>query len=91
MADVSGYKSESGKPKAVAASGVSKFIELRAQSSKSWEDAVQLCLAEAVRTVRNISSISVDEFSASVVEDAIEVFEVKCKVAFVIDDKMRAH
>jgi flavin-binding protein dodecin len=72
-------------------SGVSKIIELQAESSKSWEDAVQLCLAEAVRTVRNISNISVDQFTASVGEDSIQMFQVRCKVAFIIDDKMRAH
>jgi flavin-binding protein dodecin len=91
MSEVSAYKKDESKPKALTASTISKIIELQAESSKSWEDAVQLCLAEAVRTVRNISSISVSEFSASVQEDAVQRFQVRCKVAFAIDDAMRAH
>jgi len=91
MSEVSAYKKEERTPKGVVASCMSKIIELQAESTKSWEDAVQMCLAEAVRTVRNISSISVSEFSASVREDAVKTFQVRCKVAFAIDDAMRAH
>lgn len=91
MSEVSAYKKDEAKPTTLTATSISKIIELRAESSKSWEDAVQLCLAEAVRTVRNISSISVSEFSASVHEDAVQRFQVRCKVAFAIDDAMRAH
>jgi flavin-binding protein dodecin len=91
MSEVSAYTSGETKPKALTGSCISKIIELQAESSKSWEDAVQLCVAEAVRTVRNISSISVSEFSAGVKEDAVHKFCVKCKVAFAIDDAMRAH
>jgi flavin-binding protein dodecin len=91
MSEVSAFKSGENKPKALAASCVSKIIELQAESAKSWEDAVQLCVAEAVRTVRNISSISVTEFSAGVQEDSLHKFSVKCKVTFAIDDSMRAH
>ncbi|MFO0417207.1 MAG: dodecin family protein [Pseudomonadota bacterium] len=92
MAEQAGQREESKKRKSPEAiSGVSKIIELQAESSKSWEEAVQLCLAEAVRTVRNISNISVDQFTASVNEDSIQMFQVKCKIAFAIDDRMRSH
>ncbi len=70
-------------------SGISKVIELQAESSKGWEDAVQLCLAEAVRTVRNITSISVDQLSARVKDDSLQLFQVRCKIAFGVDDGMR--
>jgi flavin-binding protein dodecin len=91
MSEVSAYKKDESKPKLLTATGVSKIIELQAESSRSWEDAVQLCLAEAVRTVKNISSISVSEFSASVQDDSVQKFHVRCKIAFGIDDSMRAH
>jgi len=91
MSEVSAYKSGETKPKVLTASCLSKIIELQAESVKSWEDAVQLCVAEAVRTVRNISSISVAEFSAAVREDSLYKFCVRCKVTFAIDDSMRAH
>lgn len=91
MGEVSGFQSGEAKPKTLSTSCISKIIELQAESAKSWEDAVQLCVAEAVRTVRNISSISVSEFSAAVREDSVHKFYVKCKVTFAIDDSMRAH
>jgi flavin-binding protein dodecin len=91
MSEVSAFKSGEQKPKALTASGISKVIELHAESAKSWEDAVQLCVAEAVRTVRNISSILVSEFSAAVEDDSVRKFCVRCKVTFAIDDSMRTH
>jgi len=90
MSDVSERKREEKHGKIVLAN-VAKVIELQAESGNSWEDAVQLCLAEAVRTVRNITSISVSEFTASVKDDAVQRYQVRCKVAFAIDDSMRAH
>ncbi len=91
MSEISAYKSGETKPKGLTSSCISKVIELQAESTKSWEDAVQLCVAEAVRTVRNISSISVAEFSATVRDDSLQKFCVRCKVTFAIDDSMRAH
>lgn len=92
MSDIPGYREEK-KPQAGAAvaTGVSKIIELQAESPKGWEAAVQLCIAEAVRTLRNVNSVTVHEFSASINEDAIQTFQVKCRVAFGIDDTLRAH
>jgi flavin-binding protein dodecin len=90
MSDVSEHKREDKRGK-VALANVAKVIELQAESSKSWEDAVQLCLAEAARTIRNITEISVSEFTAAVKDDAVQRYQVRCKVAFAIDDSMRAH
>jgi flavin-binding protein dodecin len=91
MAETSAYRGESKKTKREPVTGVSKIIELHAESPKGWQEAVQLCLAEAVRTVRNITSVSVDEFKARVNEDSIELFQVRCRISFTIDDSMRAH
>lgn len=91
MSETSAYRGESRSTKAEPASGVSKVIELYAESPKSWEQAVQLCLAEAVRTVRNITSLSIDSLNVSVKDDAIQNYQVRCKIAFTIDDSMRAH
>lgn len=90
MSEVSEHKKEEKRPK-LALANVSKVIELQAESTKSWEDAVQLCLAEAVRTVRNINTISVSEFTASVKDDSVQRYQARCKVSFAIDDAMRAH
>jgi flavin-binding protein dodecin len=90
MSDVAEHKKEEKRGKIVLAN-VSKVIELQAESTKSWEDAVQLCLAEAVRTIRNVTTISVSEFTAAVKDDAVQRYQVRCKVAFSIDDAMRSH
>jgi flavin-binding protein dodecin len=77
------------QPHSIPSTGISKVIELYAESPKGWEDAVQLCLAEAVRTVRNITSINVDELSARVKDDSLQLFQVRCRIAFGVDDGMR--
>jgi len=91
MSETPAYRGEARGLRAEPTSGISKVIELYAESPKGWEQAVQLCLAEAIRTVKNITTLSVDSFSVAVHEDAIKSFQVRCKVAFTIDDSMRSH
>jgi flavin-binding protein dodecin len=91
MSETSAYRGETRATKTEPTSGVSKVIELYAESPKSWEQAVQLCLAEALRTIKNITSVSVDTFTVSVRDDSVQSFQVRCKVAFTIDDSMRSY
>jgi flavin-binding protein dodecin len=42
---------------------VVKVMELMSQSSQSWEDAAQGAVKEATKTLRNIRSIYVKEFT----------------------------
>jgi len=46
-----------------------KVIEVLANSSKSWEDATKNAVAEASKTVKNISSVYVQEQSCVVKMD----------------------
>ncbi len=62
-----------------------KVIEIIAQSEKSWEDATQLALREAAKTVRNIQSIYVKEFKAIVEEGQIVRYRVDTKISFLVD------
>jgi flavin-binding protein dodecin len=41
-----------------------KVIELLAESQESWEDAARQAVAEATKTVRDISSVYISEFQA---------------------------
>jgi flavin-binding protein dodecin len=91
MTEAAGYRGERAPGKTVSPSGVSKVIELWAESPKGWEHAVQLCVAEAVRTIRNVTSLSVDELSTVIKDDSIAAFRVRCKICFSIDDALRAH
>ena len=43
---------------------VVKGIELLSQSPKSWEDAAERAVREAAKTLRNIRSIYIKEFTA---------------------------
>lgn len=64
-----------------------KVIEVIAQSNTSWEDAVQVALAETRKTIRNIQNIYVKEFQAIVNDQQeIAVYRVNCKVSFIVED-----
>jgi flavin-binding protein dodecin len=43
---------------------VVKVIELMSESPKSWEDAAQNAVKEASKTLRNIRSIYIKDFTA---------------------------
>jgi dodecin len=59
-----------------------KVIEILSESSKSWEDAAQNVVAEASKTLRNIRSVYVKEFSASVDGKKVTSYRVNAKVTF---------
>ena len=61
---------------------VVKVIELMAQSPTSWEDAAQGAVQEANKTLRNIRSIYVKEFTAEVDEGKVTNFRINAKVTF---------
>ena len=62
-----------------------KVIEVLAESTDSWEDAARKAVAEASKTVRNISSIYVKEFQATVENNQIRNFRVNGKISFLIE------
>ncbi|PWT86593.1 MAG: dodecin domain-containing protein [Acidobacteria bacterium] len=61
---------------------VVKVIELMSQSSKSWEDAAQDAVQEATKTLRNIRSLYIKEFTAEVDEGKITNYRINAKVTF---------
>jgi dodecin len=64
---------------------VVKVIELLAQSEKGFEDAVQVALDDASKTIRNISSIYVKDFQAVVENNRITSYRVNVKLSFLVD------
>ncbi|MFA5594314.1 MAG: dodecin family protein [Trueperaceae bacterium] len=64
---------------------VVKVVELLAQSEKGWEDATQVALKEAARTIRDIKSIYVKDFQAIVEDDKITQYRVNVKVSFTVN------
>jgi dodecin len=63
-----------------------KVIEVLAQSTKSWEDAAQVAVASASKSVRNIKSIYIKNMEAAVSNGKIEHYRMNAKISFVLDD-----
>jgi flavin-binding protein dodecin len=61
---------------------VVKVIELMSQSPTSWEDAAQSAVQEANKSLRNIRSIYVKDFTAEVNEGKVTNFRINAKVTF---------
>ncbi|MBT6160831.1 dodecin family protein [Flavobacteriaceae bacterium] len=64
-----------------------KVIEILANSHKSWEDAAQNAVKEASKTVKNISSVNVNNFSITVKDGKVDEYRVNVKVTFFVDNK----
>ncbi len=61
---------------------VVKVIELMSQSPESWDAAAQAAVEEASKTLRNIRSIYIKEFTAEVENGKITNYRVNAKVTF---------
>jgi flavin-binding protein dodecin len=61
---------------------VLKVIEILANSPSSWEDAANIAVAEASKSVKNIRSVYVQEQSATVKAGKIENYRVNVKITF---------
>ena len=65
---------------------VAKIIEISAESSKSFEDAVREGVAKASKTVKNIKGAWIKEQQVLVEKDKIVGYRVDMKVTFVLED-----
>ncbi|HHY88743.1 MAG TPA: dodecin domain-containing protein [Chloroflexi bacterium] len=65
---------------------VVKVIELLAQSEKSWEDAAQVAVTEAAKTLRGIQSVYVKEMQAIVENNRITQYRVNVKISFILEE-----
>ncbi len=63
---------------------VVKVIEVLAESEKSWEDATQIAVSEAAKTVHNIKSVYIENFQAIVDNDKVVSYRVDAKISFVV-------
>lgn len=59
-----------------------KVIEILANSKKSWEDAASEAIKEASKTVKNIYSVNVQNFSTTVKNGKIDEYRVNVKITF---------
>jgi len=64
---------------------VLKVIEVLSSSPTSWEDATQIAVAKASKSVKNIRSVYVQEQSATVKDSKVTEFRVNLKLTFELD------
>lgn len=64
---------------------VVKVIEILAESDKSWEDATNMAVAEAAKTVRNIQAVYIEGFQAIVENNEVVRYRVDAKVSFLVE------
>ena len=61
---------------------VLKVIELMANSSTSWEDATKNAVTEARKSLKGVSSVYVQDMSASVDDSGNLEYRVNVKITF---------
>jgi hypothetical protein len=64
---------------------VIKVIEIIGESEKNWEDAATNGVAEANKSVRNITGVDVVNFTATVKDGKITKYKATCKIAFKVE------
>ena len=69
-----------------ATGSVAKVSEISARSTKSFEDAVQVGVARANRTLRNVTSAWVKEQRLEIRDGKVTSYQVNMMVTFVLDD-----
>jgi hypothetical protein len=65
---------------------VAKVSEITATSTKSFEDAIQIGLARAAKTIRNMRSAWIKEQQVRLDNGRIREYQVNMMVTFVLDD-----
>jgi dodecin len=64
---------------------VARVTELISASTKSFEDAVQVGVSRAVKTLKNVEGVWVDN-QKCVIKDGIAEYRVNLKVTFILKD-----
>lgn len=66
---------------------VARITEISAVSDTSFEDAIQIGVARATKTLRNVKSAWVKEQQVNITGDAISSYQVNLLVTFILDDE----
>lgn len=61
---------------------VLKVIEILSNSRESWEDAAQLAVKQAAKTLHNVRSIYVKDHSAKVENGRITEYRINAQITF---------
>jgi flavin-binding protein dodecin len=66
---------------------IAKVVELIGSSPDSWEAAVGNAIKGASHTIRNITGVDVQRFTAKVKDDRILEYRADVKVAFIVEQE----
>ena len=65
---------------------VAKVTEITASSSKSFEDALQIGIKRASKTLENVQSAWVQDHEVNIKDGNITEYKVRLKITFVLND-----
>jgi flavin-binding protein dodecin len=65
---------------------IHKVIEVLSQSNKSWEDAAQLAVSDAGKTVKHIKSIYLKNMEGVVENNRIVQYRVNANITFEVEE-----
>ena len=65
---------------------VAKVTEITASSSKSFEDALQIGIKRASKTLENVQSAWVQDHEVNIKNGTITEYKVRLKITFVLND-----
>jgi flavin-binding protein dodecin len=65
-----------------------KVIEVLCESDESWEDAARSAVANAAETIRNVRSIYIEYFEATVEQNKIKSYRINAKITFLVGVKV---
>ncbi|MBE3064546.1 MAG: dodecin domain-containing protein [Spirochaetes bacterium] len=64
---------------------IHKVIEVLSQSDKSWEDAAQLAVKDASKTIKQIKSIYIKHMEGVVKDNKIVRFRLNANITFELE------
>jgi hypothetical protein len=65
---------------------VARVTEITAESTKSFEDAINTGVARANKTLKNVKGAWVQEQKVTVTNGKIDSYRVNLKITFVLED-----
>ncbi|MBA3714348.1 MAG: dodecin domain-containing protein [Pyrinomonadaceae bacterium] len=66
---------------------VARVTEISATSEKSFEDAMQIGIARAVKTLRNVKSAWLKEQQVKIEGDKVVSYQVNILITFILEDE----
>lgn len=61
---------------------IMKSIEVMSESTKSFEDAIQIAVSRTAKTVKDIQSANVKNMKTTIKDGKIDKFRVNVKITF---------